>query len=50
MSSRVSPHAGSTWASSMFQVWVSSMGTAHRMMTGRLAVFSSDASSISRVN
>ena len=31
-------------------VWVSSMGTAQRMITGRLAVFSSVASSISRVN
>ena len=34
----------------MFQVWVSSIGTAHRMMTGRLAIFSREASSISRVN
>ncbi len=48
--SGVSPHAGSTWASSKFVVSVSSLGTAHRMMTGRLAGLAAVASSISRVN
>ena len=46
----VSPHAGSTWASSKFVVCVSSIGTAQRMITGRLAALASVASSISRVN
>src|SRR5262245_14078895 len=40
----------STCASSMFHVCVSSMGTAQRITTGRLAAFSRVASSISRVN